>query len=308
MSKIAIIWDLMIDKYTFWKVKRLNPEAPVPLINVEKEEERLWWAANVAANVASLNENVNLIWLVWNDEGWEKLKNLCKKEKINLIWIPLLPFTIVKQRFVESTYHQQLLRVDYEKLEEIWRKSEEIWKKITESLAEINPEIIIISDYAKWTLNPKSIKLILENFWNKKILVDTKPKNALYYQWVYILKPNFKEFCQIIWKEIQNEEKEIERYWKELVKKLNIEYLVITRWEKGASLIWRDWKTLHIPTEAKQVFDVTWAWDTFIATLWWAISEGYSIQEAVKLANKASWIVVWKVWTAIITKEELLNS
>jgi len=308
MSKIVVIWDIMIDKYTFWKVKRLNPEAPVPLINVEKEEERLWWAANVAANVASLNWNVDLIWLVWNDDWFEKLKKLCKKNKISLYGIPLLPFTIVKQRFIESTYHQQLLRVDYEDIEETWRNSEEIWRRIIKNLKQINPEIIIVSDYNKWTLTGTSIKLLLEKFWDRKILVDTKPKNAKYFKGVYILKPNFKEFCQIIWQEIENENYQIEKYWKNLVKQLNIEYLVVTRWEKWASLIWRDWTTIHTPTQAKQVFDVTGAGDTFIATLWWAIAEGYNIIEAVKLANKASWIVVGKVGTAIIKKEELFEN
>ena len=324
--KILVIWDIMIDKYTFWQVKRLNPEAPVPLINVNKEEYRLWWAANVAANISSLNEKVDLIWLVGQDDNAKLMEKLCKEKNINLYAIKIKNFkTILKQRVVETTYNQQLLRIDYEnytritedelrRLAEDGNKdlSEDVFRRLSEEIVDFvknwNYSVIVISDYNKWLINKNLIEKIkkISKQKNIKLLADAKPKNYEFFKDFYLIKPNFKEFCQMIWKEIENEDSQIEKHWTEFVKKMNTN-LVITRWAKWASLITKDWKYYHLPTEAKKVFDVTWAWDTFIATLAYALNQWYKLVDAVKLANKASWIVVWKVGTVVIEKDELFK-
>jgi len=307
-EKILVIWDIMLDKYTFGEVKRLNPEGPNPLLNVIKEEYRLGWSANVAANISSLAEKCDLVWLVWKDDNKNILKKISNNKNIDLFDIELENFkTIVKQRFIENTYHQQLLRVDYEeKLNKKYEK--EILEKIISILEKNKYKIIVISDYNKWIIFEDLVKY-LKDFSSKndiKVLVDAKPYNYKFFAWVFLLKPNFKEFCEMIWKEIENKDSEIEKYWLDFVKKMNIN-LVITRWSKWASLITKSWEYFHLETKAKKVFDVSWAWDTFIATIAYALNNWYSLKDAIILANKASSIIVWKVGTAIIDKKELFS-
>ena len=119
MTRITVIWDSMIDKYIYWNTDRKNPESPMPLLQVEKEEMKLWWASNVANNIAKLNWWVDLISMIWEDSNWALLIDLCEKEKINLIALFTDAPTITKTRYLDSQYKQQLLRVDYEKKEKI---------------------------------------------------------------------------------------------------------------------------------------------------------------------------------------------
>lgn len=304
MSQITVIWDSMLDKYIYWNTDRKNPESPMPLLSVEKEEYRLWWASNVANNIVSLNWWANLISVIWNDFNWEIFEQLCQQYKINLIPILSDKPTITKMRFIDSQYKQQLLRVDYE--EQILIKDSAI-ENIINTLIIDNPKLIIISDYNKWMINKyliDSIKKFSEEIWIK-ILVDTKPKNVALFNWVYLIKPNFKEFCEMIWKKIDNTDNNISSFWKEFTKKNNTN-LVVTRGSKWSSLITKDWNVFHIkPSEERKVFDVTWAGDTFIATIAYALDHWYNLEDSVGLANKASWIVVEKVGTATVTKEEL---
>jgi D-beta-D-heptose 7-phosphate kinase/D-beta-D-heptose 1-phosphate adenosyltransferase len=136
-------------------------------------------------------------------------------------------------------------------------------------------------------------------------LVDSKPKNVELFVDTFLVKPNFKEFCEMIWKNIENSDEQIEKYWKDFVKQMNTN-LVITRWNKWASVFTKDLEYFHIETQAKEVFDVTWAWDTFIATISYALANWYNLNDAVRLWNKASWIVIWKTGTEIIKKHELV--
>ncbi len=303
MSKILVLWDVMLDKYTYWDVVRLNPEWPNPLLNVEKEEYKLWWSANVAANIASINSNCDLIWVVWNDENNIIFNEQCKNNNINFFPILSKFPTITKVRFIENTYHQQLLRVDYENKIKI---SEKDIEKIIKIIKDNNYKIIVISDYDKWIINKKLINKIKEisEKSNIKVLVDSKPYNYELFKDFYLIKPNFKEFSEMIAKQIENTDKDIEKYAIEFVEKMNTN-LVITRWKKWASLVTKKGKYYHIKTQTQKVFDVTWAGDTFIAMVSYAIAEWLSLKEAVDLWNKASWIVIEKVWTAVITKKEL---
>lgn len=266
----------MLDIFSYWDVRRLNPESPAPLLNITNEEYKLWWAANVAANIWSLNWSVNMIWILWDDSYWKLLKKQCDENNITLHPIVWEYPTITKQRFIENTYEQQLLRVDYEK---IYQPNENFNKQIIQILQEIQPKYIIISDYNKWIINESLIKNIKDfsEKNNTKILWDIKPFNAKHFNNIYLIKPNFKEFCEIIGKQINNEEAEIVIEWKILTKEMNAN-LVVTRGKKWAILIRRDWTSLSIPTEAQQVFDVTWAWDTFIATIAWALANWHDLE------------------------------
>lgn len=297
--KIAVLWDVMLDKFTFWNVNRLNPESPAQLMNVQSEEFRLWWAANVAANIASLDSWITLIWLIWDDYHGKQFKILCDNLNINFVNIKNNYSTITKQRFIENTYRQQLLRVDYE--EKMSLDSNQI-KQIINLLIDLKIELLIISDYNKWLVNKELIDNIFE-LWIK-ILVDCKPVNIYLFKWTYLIKPNFKEFQQIMLWKIENTDEDIELHWKEFVNQYNTN-LIVTRWSKGATLITKDLVVYHLHTEAQQVFDVTWAWDTFLAAISYALSKWNNLVNAVQLWNKASWIVVGKVGTAVVSKEEL---
>ena len=304
MTKITVIWDSMIDKYIYGNTDRKNPESPMPLLQVEKEEIKLWWASNVANNIAKLNWWVDLISMIWEDSNWILLANLCEKEKVNLIALLMDAPTITKTRFLDSQYKQQLLRVDQEKRTKITRDN---INKIIKALEIQKPSYILISDYNKWIVTSEMMQAIKE-YADKngiKILADIKPSNVDLFQWVYVIKPNFKEFCEMMWIQwIENVGENIEKYWLEFVKKYKTN-LVVTRWWKWSTLITIDWNVHHIPAEERKVFDVTWAWDTYIATLTYALDKWMEMSDAVELANKASGIVVWKVGTASITKEEL---
>ena len=304
MSKIVVIWDSMLDIYVFWNTDRKNPESPMPLLKVEKQEIRLWWASNVAHNIANLNWNVELISLIWDDANWKLFNSICDEKYINHHWLIMDSPTITKTRYLDSQYKQQLLRVDYEEKKKItsWQIAD-----VEALLNKISPDIILISDYDKWVINKECIDVVKQyaSANNIKILVDIKPKNLELFYDVYLVKPNFKEFCEMMWITwIENTEENIAKYWKEFVQKYRTN-IVITRWWKWSSLITKEWEVHHIPSEELKVFDVSWAWDTYIATLTYAISNNYSLVDAVKLSNKASWVVVGKVWTAAITKEEL---
>ena len=304
MSNIVVIWDAMLDEYVYGNTDRKNPESPMPLLNVEKEEIKLWWASNAAHNLASLNWEVNLITMIWKDSNWELFSSICKSEWINLLPLYMSSPTITKKRFLDSQYKQQLLRVDYEKKEKI---SDENISNIKKLFDELKPEYILISDYNKWIVTENMMNFVKEYAKDNwiKILADIKPQNLELFKWIFLIKPNFKEFCEMMsiqW--IENSDENIRRYWLEFVKQYWTN-LVVTRWWKWSTLITIDWNVYHISSEERKVFDVTWAWDTYIATLTYALSKWHELRDAVNLANTASWIVVWKVWTACVTKEEL---
>ncbi len=303
MKNILVIGDVMLDIFSYGDVRRLNPEAPAPLLNITHEEYKLWWSANVAANIASLQWHVDMIGIIWEDAYGKTFQDLCQQYHIDTHFIFGTYPTITKQRFIENTYEQQLLRVDYENIypKNVWYN-----QQILESLRKIHPEYIVISDYNKWVINDELLQDI-KSFAHEhdiKILADIKPLNAKLFAGVYLLKPNFKEFCEIIGQKIENTLEDIVHHGTLLVQEM-WSNLVVTRWSKWAILIRTDGTSLSIPTQAQQVFDVTWAWDTFISTIAWALASGYSLDDAIILGNKASGVVVGKVWTAIITLPEL---
>jgi len=289
----------MLDKFTYGSVKRLNPEAPVPLVNIDREEYKLGGAANVAANIASLSQDAVLIWAIGDDINGRIFQGLCEENKIHLLPIKSTHPTTTKQRFIESTYEQQLLRVDYEQRTSL-NPSEE--NQIVQAIKTQKSGFIVISDYNKWIITQKLIDSLTDEF--DRILVDGKPANIRLFKWAYLIKPNFKEFQEMIGLKIENTDTEVEKYGKEFTKEFRSN-LVVTRWSKWATLVTKTWEAHHLHTQAQQVFDVTWAGDTFLATIAWALENWHTLIDAVKLGNKASGIVVGKVGTAVVSREEL---
>lgn len=304
MSKILVIGDVMLDKYSYGSVKRLNPEWPNPLLTIDHEEYRLGWAANVACNISFLMGDADLIGVVGHDSYCNTFSSLCKEVHISFLPIFSSTPTITKQRFIETTYQQQLLRVDYEKKNFMSPNDN---KLIVSHLNQLAPEYIVISDYNKGMINQELVDAIKKYALDTqaKILVDTKPASLDYFKDVYLLKPNFKEFCMMVDSpDLENTDEAIKWVGVPFVKDYRFN-LVVTRWNKWAVLITQEGEFYSLPTQAKQVFDVTGAWDTFLAAIVCSLVLGSSLVDAVELGNKASWIVVGKQGTVSITSQEL---
>ena len=299
-KNIMIIGDVMLDKFSYGRVKRLNPESPAQLINIEREEYKLGGAANVAANIVSLGENAILVGRIGNDGHGLIFQNLCEKDGIRFeaIISEKAP-TTTKARIIETTYHQQLIRMDHESILGI--ENTDI-TRVLSVVHEIKPDLIIISDYKKGFIDESLAKLLIET--KIPVIADAKPGRLPWFRWAMLMKPNFKEFREQLGAEGENTDDFIEKYGAKLAHDLDTN-LVITRSEHGASIVEKWGKIQHIPTEAQEVFDVTGAWDTYIAAMGIAIVNGKTITEAAQFGNKASGIVVGKVGTATVTMEEL---
>jgi len=290
-KKVVVIGDVMLDKYLEGEVLRISPEAPVPIVNIKKEFYELGGAGNVAANVSSLGGDVFLFGFIGRDNEAEILKKLFKEKRINY-FLDENDITIQKTRVIGKG--QQLIRFDKEDTSEK-QFSEEIKRKISEKAAEAN--IIIISDYAKGAITPELMTLLSPC--NKKIIVDPKPKNKEIYKGVFLIKSNEKEAKGMSGLEDIN-------LAGELLKKEFNSNIIITRGEKGMSLFSE--KNLEIPTYAREVYDVTGAGDSVIATLGLALASNASIEEAAILANHAAGIVVGKKGTYAVSLKELKDS
>ncbi|MBB6066831.1 bifunctional heptose 7-phosphate kinase/heptose 1-phosphate adenyltransferase [Methanococcus maripaludis] len=302
---ILVLGEVMLDKYTYGKVERINPEAPVPIINVVTKKYAMGGAGNVANNIASLNHPVCLISSAnLNDEFGKKIAEICKNNRIKCNFMSDGRSTILKHRFVALGYNQQLLRADYE---EKHAYSEELIAEIIKNFKNLKDksDVLIISDYNKGLVSQKIINEIKKEF-NGKILVDPKPENIDLYKGVYLIKPNLSEASKILGMPIINEDSNVETAGLKLVEKYESN-VIITRSEKGVSVFTKDGNIEHICGKVRDVHDVSGAGDTFIATLAYAIDKGYELIDAVKLANRASSIVVSKSGTATVTLEELFG-
>lgn len=296
---VVVVGDIMLDQYHFGQVNRLNPESPNPLLEINHTEQRLGGAANVAANLAAMGTEVVLMGHIGNDVHGQIVTDLCHTYKIKLYTFPTLQPTITKTRFVETTYNQQLLRADFE--EKIMLDAEQ-QANIMELLNQIEPVYTIAADYNKGVLSDELIEQL--GTFPTHLLVDTKSYKIQNYHNIFLLKPNFKELQEIIWKQLANTDEEIEVHATALAKKLGC-HIVITRGKEGASLITKEWSYLHLTTLAQTVFDVSGAGDTFMAWLVTWLHKWYTLSEAVQLGNKASGIAVSKIGTTIVTQQDL---
>lgn len=301
-KKIAVIGDLMLDRYWYGDTTRISPEAPVPIVKMSNIKENAGGAANVATNISTLNINCSLFGIIGGDEAGNKLKNILLKNKVNCYFVENKNFsTITKLRILSQ--HQQLIRVDFENpynRDDINKATELLKNNINDF------NIIVCSDYNKGCLT--NIQDIIKIATTKKIpvLVDPKGNNFFKYQGAFLLTPNMKEFQDIVG-EVKTD-KEIQEKALNLIKKLNLKALLITRSEKGMSLIIQNKKMLNIPTRAKEVFDVTGAGDTVISVLASCLANNISLEKSCEIANIAAGIVVGKLGAASLSKSELLSA
>lgn len=304
-AKIAVIGDLMLDKYIFGDVRRISPEAPVPIITVKQENFVPGGAANAANNVASLTGNSFLFGFVGNDIAKNILLDECNKRNIDTSGVIVngKP-TIQKIRVLGQ--NQQLLRIDYEEVNNVTNGEH---KDLSHELKKLdNLDILLISDYAKGTIEKKFMTNIMEYAKknNIKIVIDPKPRHKNMYTGCYLITPNKKEAEEMVGFPIETD-KDLEIAGQKLIRELNCNVL-ITMGEKGMSLFEKTGEIIHIPTVAQEVYDVSGAGDTVIATLSLAISSGASLKQGAILANHAAGIKVGKLGTAPVLLEELENS
>tara|TARA_Y100000590_G_scaffold136257_1_gene155986 strand:- start:583 stop:1998 length:1416 start_codon:yes stop_codon:yes gene_type:complete len=306
-GKILILGDIILDEYVKGTVDRVSPEAPVPVLKPERRELRLGGASNVASNVKSLGSKVELMGVIGRDDSGKEVRNLLKQHDIRSSLVVSDKTTVNKLRL--SAGQQQLLRIDRE---ENFNKEE--WSSIkvnfSKKLSKVNA--VILSDYGKGTL--LDVPMLIKMAKRKKINVFIDPKGDDFnkYKGAYAITPNFIEFSNVVGK-VDNE-KDLNNKANELIKKLSLNVLLITRGQEGMTLFEKNrGKAVRtdFPTEAKDVFDVSGAGDTVIASLASGLASGLALGDSVRLANVAAGIVVGKSGTASPSLAELsvsLNS
>ena len=299
-ARVLIVGDVMLDRYWFGDVERISPEAPVPVIKVGRVEDRTGGAANVARNVASLGAQATLLSVVGDDEAGRSLEALLKSDHIAArLHRDKSISTTIKLRAIAR--HQQLLRIDFET-----QPSFEILESVlADFTSEINKaDVVILSDYGKGGLGhiEKMIKIAREA--KKSVLVDPKGEDYSRYRGATLITPNRSEFRQVAgsW----TSEQELEKKAQDLRKKLELDALLVTRSEEGMSL-YREEGVLHEGVKAREVYDVSGAGDTVIATFGAMLATGASFEDSMRMANKAAGIVVGKLGTAVATPQELEN-
>lgn len=297
-AKLLVVGDVMLDRYWFGDTDRISPEAPVPVVHVSKVDERLGGAANVARNAASMGAKISILGVVGDDEPGRRIEELLKAQGVQsyLQRDASLP-TTVKLRVVAR--QQQLIRLDFEQApthEALLNKLEQFQAL----LADV--DAVIFSDYGKGGLTHVTQMIAAARAAGKVVLVDPKGDEYAKYEGASIITPNRSELRQVIgrWKD----EADLTLKAQQLREQLKIDALLLTRSEEGMSLFTAS-GVEHVKAVAREVFDVSGAGDTVIATMAVALAAKWPAGQAMKLANKAGGIVVGKLGTATVSLEEL---
>ncbi|MFM2034007.1 MAG: hypothetical protein RJA32_642 [Pseudomonadota bacterium] len=297
-ARLLIVGDVMLDRYWFGDTERISPEAPVPVVLVSKEDERLGGAANVARNAASVGAQISILGVVGDDEPGKVIESLLQEQGVKsyLQRDPDLR-TTVKLRVVAR--QQQLIRLDFEKAP----THEALLSKLEQFKSLLNEvDAVIFSDYGKGGLTHVTQMIAAAKAAGKFVLVDPKGDDYSKYQSASMITPNRAELRQVVgrWKD----EADLTKKAQSLRETLKLDALLLTRSEEGMSLFTAN-GVEHVKAQAREVFDVSGAGDTVIATMAVALAAGWAPGKAMALANKAGGIVVGKLGTATVSLEEL---
>lgn len=300
-----VVGDIILDRYIYGNVNRISPEAPIPVVNVTGERYVLGGAANVAGNICGYLTKPYLCGRIGNDAGGEKVKKLLKDKNINFIGVSSeVHCTTMKSRV--TGMNQQLVRIDEEDCGEIsYDEGKEMLQNISGIIDEV--QIVVLSDYNKG--------ICTENFCNalislcakkgKAVIIDPKSNDWSKYAGATLITPNFKEFCEAAGSVMANKEECIVQTAPILMDKYSIENLLVTRSQYGMTLINGEKEACSFETVAQEVFDVSGAGDTVIATVAALLAAGYSLQDAVEVSNQAAGLSVSKVGTYMVRIEEV---
>lgn len=298
-AHVLVIGDVMLDRYWTGPTSRISPEAPVPVIHIKASEERAGGAANVALNIASLGGKVSLIGYVGEDEAGHSLRRTLQAKGVHTHFVTLKQVpTITKLRVMSR--HQQLLRLDFEE-GFAGQDHRLLHQQMRDLLAQV--DVVVLSDYGKGTLEKARDFIALAKAAAKPVIVDPKVKDFCVYQGASVITPNLAEFSQAAgeWRT----EPELVAKGQQLLARCELDNLLITRSEQGMTLLRAHKPPLNLPTQAREVYDVTGAGDTVVAVLATSMAAGLAIEQAMALANLAAGIVVGKVGTATVTVGEL---
>ena len=297
-ARVLVVGDAMLDRYWYGAVDRISPEAPVPVVRITRTEQRIGGAANVAYNIVTLGAQASLLSVVGDDEASHQLEALVQTTGITPHFgrDPALK-TTVKLRVIGR--QQQLLRLDFENTPE-----NEVLASQSAAFEKLYPEhnAVLFSDYGKGGLAHIMLMIDLARAAGKAVLIDPKGSDYARYKNATIITPNRAELEQVIgeWRD----EADLQTKAHNLRTSLNLEALLLTRSEAGMTLFDAQGQ-FHVPAVAREVFDVTGAGDTVIATLAAMIATGMSLRQAVPIANRAGGIVVGKFGTATVSYDEL---
>ena len=296
--RVLVVGDVMLDRYWFGAVERISPEAPVPVVRVASEQERVGGAANVALNVKTVGGAVTLLSMVGQDEPATRLRQLLEQHGVNTVLgqDPGMQ-TIVKLRVIGR--NQQLLRVDFER-----EPDHEILAQMLGDYEKALGEhdVVLFSDYGKGGLAHIPRMIEMARAAGKPVLVDPKGSDYARYAGATVITPNRAELMQVIgsWQD----EADLVRKAEALRVKLNLQALLLTRSEEGMTLF-EQGRVSNVHAQAREVADVTGAGDTVIATMALMLACGLTLAQAMEHANRAGGLVVAKFGTATLTYEEL---
>ena len=298
-ANVLVVGDLMLDRYWHGDTSRISPEAPVPVVLVGESEERAGGAGNVALNISALGAKASLMGFTGDDEQCQALEKLLKPVGIDCLFDKLVgAATITKLRVLSR--HQQLIRLDFEDGFET-QKADNLLKSFKSQLS--NAGAVVLSDYGKGTLRQVQEFIQLARKAGKIVLVDAKGSDFKKYRGATLITPNMHEFEGVVGR--CEDDEDIVTKGQDLMTSLELQALLITRSERGMTLLQKDLPAIHLPTHAKEVFDVTGAGDTVISVLASAIAAGESFADATALSNLAAGIVVSKLGTATVSMDEL---
>jgi len=297
-SRVLVVGDVMLDRYWFGEVERISPEAPVPVVRVVKREDRLGGAANVARNIVALGAKATLVGLVGQDEAAQRMHALLTEAGIeaHLIADSAHPTTL-KMRVLGK--QQQLLRIDFEE-----KPTPSLLKSLSDHVEKLLAvhDVVVLSDYAKGALAQVEVLIELARKKGLPILVDPKGTDYQRYRGATLVTPNRSEMQQAVgaW----SSEQALNERAQALRQELSLEALLVTRSEQGMTLFTEQGRE-HVDAQAHEVFDVSGAGDTVLATLAVMRAAGVDWPSAMRWANRAGGIVVGKLGTSIVTAGEL---
>ena len=298
-AKVLVIGDVMLDQYWMGDVKRISPEAPVPVVAVNETVERVGGAGNVARNITALDGSCTLLSIVGDDEAGRSVKSIAENSGVScVIEIDSSIKTTIKLRVIAR--NQQLLRADFENSPSDVSVFE-MRKKFDQLV--MQHDVVVLSDYGKGCLLQveKLIEIAQEN--NKPVLVDPKGSDFSRYRGANLITPNLSEF-EAVAGEVKGQSDLHEKAQKTLIS-YALDQLLVTQSDKGMTLFQSETEPVHIAARSREVYDVSGAGDTVIAMMAMAMSIGLSAQASMELANSAAGIVISKLGTATTTIEEL---
>jgi D-beta-D-heptose 7-phosphate kinase / D-beta-D-heptose 1-phosphate adenosyltransferase len=301
-ARVLVVGDVMLDRYWVGPTGRISPEAPVPVVKINQVEDRPGGAANVALNIATLGGQVQLAGLVGKDEAATALTLGVQTLGVEPQWHTIADKpTITKLRVLSR--NQQLIRLDFE---EAFAKADSalLFERSAALLDHV--DVLVLSDYAKGAIDDPRAFIALAKSKGVKVLVDPKGSDFSRYRGATLITPNMSEFEAVVGP--VSCESELVAKAKALLTQHELEAILVTRSEKGMTLITADAPELHIPTVAREVYDVTGAGDTVISALATAIGAGSSLPQACAIANTAAGVVVGKLGTATVSRIELIQA